>query len=595
MATNLMRIIRRTASPENLEVVKNYNLHPAAQVVLANRATKYETCPGRILDTGINGLDSPLSLPDVELAAERIADAVVSGEVIGLETDHDVDGVTSHAVIYQALKNFFGVAPDKLLPYIGHRLHEGYGLSDKLADRILAANVRPSLIITADNGSSDEDRIARLLEHGIHTVVTDHHGMPEEGPPKSAYACVSPARPDSQYPDPLIAGVMVSFLLMCVVRMRLIDRGYLNADAPKLTSLLDYVALGTIADCVSLARSQNNRIVINAGLKLIESGMRPCWRVVRPLLGDAAKPVTATDMGFKVGPFINSAGRLDDAMVGVRYLLANTDSVSHEHLMKLVESNNERREIEKVMKDEALLAAKAQADAGKVVMQIRLENGHPGVHGIVASRVVEAFGRPAVCFSDEVGSENVLTASARGIEGTHVRDAMAAVQQASPGLLLRFGGHQGAGGMKVQTDRLEELMELYEGAMAKQVGERVLEPAIFVDGTVPTNQIGEGLIQGLRALEPYGREFEAPLFMGSFVPAQLNAIGADKTHWKMKLQGREGGVFDAIVFNHGTEAPMTTGLRYWVVFSPELNWWKGRATVQLMVRYIERDQDDKQS
>lgn len=590
MATTLMRIIRRTASAENLEVVKDYSLHPAAQIVLANRATKYQTCPSSILDTGIAGLDSPLSLPDVEVAADRIADAVINGEVIALETDHDVDGVTSHAVIYHALKNFFGAAPHNLLSYIGHRLNEGYGLSDKLADRILAGDVRPTLIITADNGSSDEDRIAKLREHGIQTVVTDHHGMPEEGPPKSAFACVSPARPDSQYPDPLIAGVMVSFLLMCVVRMRLIARGYLPPDAPKLTTLLDYVALGTVADCVSLARSKNNRIVINAGLKLIQSGMRPCWRVVRPLLGDSEKPVTATDMGFKIGPFINSAGRLDDAMVGVRYLLASTDSDSHHHLTQLVESNNARREIEAVMKEEAIKSAEAQAKAGKVVMQIRLENGHPGVHGIVASRVVEAFGRPAVCYSDEVGSDNVLTASARGIEGTHVRDAMATVNAARPGLLVRFGGHQGAGGMKVRADRLDELLEEYERAMADQVGGRELYPALYVDGVVPTDQIGEGLISGLQALEPYGREFESPLFLGSFTPVSLKAIGEKKNHWKMKLQGREGGQFDAIIFNHGTSEPMNYGARYWVAFSPEFNWWKGRAKVQLMVRHIEEEQ-----
>ena len=584
-----MKIQYLEADEAVLAEAQALKMHPAAAVVLANRATKYGVSPAWILDTSLQHLDSPFTLPDVNLAADRIADAIMQGEVIALETDHDVDGVTSHAVIYTALMSFFGHPKSLLLSYIGHRLEEGYWLSDLLCTRILDNDLVPGLIITADNGSSDEPRIARLRAEGIDTIVTDHHGMPKEGPPASAYACVSPARLDSQYPDPLIAGVMVAFLLMCVVRQKLVDRHYLDPSAPKLTSLLDYVALGTVADCVSLARSRNNRIVIQMGLQGINAECRPCWRAVRPMMGDVAKEVTATDLAFKVGPMINSAGRLDDAMVGVRYLLADNERDALTHLMELDTSNKLRREIEAEMKEEAIAFCQKQADAGKVVMQVRLENGHPGVHGIVASRLVEAFGRPAVCYSAKSGQPEYLVASARGIDGVHVRDAMERVDSCLPGHLVAFGGHAGAGGMSTHRIQFESVVHAYEKAMAEQVGDRMLEPLMFADGKLLTASITPQLIEGLQALQPYGREFETPMFRSSFKLKSAKPIGAEKTHWKLQLLGREGGIFNAVWFNAGPECPMPLDGQSWLTYSAEFNWWNGRKSVQLMVRHAEED------
>lgn len=584
-----MRVEFRNADTETLSQVDALDLHPAARIVLANRASKYGVTPQWMLDMSLQRLDSPATLPDVAKAADRIADAVIGGEVIAIETDHDVDGVTSHAVIYTALNSFFGQPEHLLLSYIGHRLNEGYGLSDALCTRMLQNSIAPSLVITADNGSSDEPRIARLKKHEIDTIVTDHHGMPKEGPPASAYACVSPARPDSQYPDPLIAGVMVAFLLMCVVRQKLIERGYLDSSAPKLTSLLDFVALGTVADCVSLARSRNNRVVIQMGLQGINAQSRPCWRAIRPMFGDLGKEVSATDLAFKAGPMINSAGRLDDAMIGVRYLLADNDREALGYLMQLDESNKLRREIEAEMKEEAVEACRPLAEAGKVVMQVRLLNGHPGVHGIVASRLVEAFGRPAVCYSEKQGQPDLLTASARGIEGMDVRDAMEKVDSLLPGHLLHFGGHRGAGGMQVSTDCFDAVVDAYEECVAAQVGDRVLEPLIFADAIVETDSLDASLIDGLQALQPYGREFEVPLFRSSFRLVTAKAIGGDKTHWKMKLLGREGAQFECIWFNAGLQCPIASPGFHWLTYSPEFNWWNGRRSIQLLVRHAEED------
>ncbi len=586
------RIVERPCDDAVLEQAGQLGLHKVATRVLANRATKYNVDPSKVLNCGLRDLDSPLTLPDINEASARIIKALYNQEVIGLETDHDVDGVTSHAVLYRALVDCFKHPADKIQSYIGHRLTEGYGLSAPLCDRILADEPRPTLIITADNGSSDSARISRLKEAGIDTVVTDHHGMPEEGPPADAIATVSPAREDSEFPDPMIAGVMVSFLLMCVVRQQMMDLEFLPADTPNLKSLVDFVALGTVADCVSLARSRNNRAVITAGVDLISKGVRPCWRAIRPKLGDDAKPVSSSDLGFTIGPRLNAAGRLSDAMVGVRYLLAETDSEARMYLDELENENTLRREIEGELKEEAMTIAEIQAEAGRRVLQVSLSEGHAGVHGIVASRLVERFGRPAVCFSPKQGEPGVITGSARGIEGMHVRDAMQKVNSEFPDILDKFGGHEGAGGLTLKESDFERFENAYEKAVSDQLGEKILEPTIITDGVIETHQISFELIYGLDKLQPFGREFEAPLFVGIFKVMSAKAMGAQKNHWRLQLIGNEGGIFESVWFSAGEVCPVSMDGLYRIAFTPELNWWRGKAKMQLMVRGAEATPGD---
>lgn len=581
------KVITRQADDETLASVSNLPIHPMAKQVLANRASKYHVLAPSLLDCSLRDLDSPMSLPDIKGAAERIASAIVNGEVIGLETDHDVDGVTSHAVLYSALHNYFGHPKEKIRSFIGHRMKEGYGLSDALCNRILADEVRPSLIITADNGSSDALRITRLLQNGIQTIVTDHHGMPEEGPPADAIACVSPARPDSHFPDPLIAGVMVSFLLSCVVRQELINIGHLDASAPRLSGLLDYVAVGTVADCVSLARSRNNRAVIRAGLIPINQGVRPCWRAIKPYLGDADKTITSSDLGFGIGPRINAVGRLDDAMVGVKFLLAEDDAEAHHWVKELNEGNLLRREIENELKEEAVEVAQLQVESGRTVTQVCLTEGHAGVHGIVASRLVERFGRPAVCFSQKLGEPGILTGSARAIEGVHIRDAMQAVEDQAPGLLMKFGGHEGAGGLTLKEEDFPQFEKLFESIISQQAKGLDLAPAIFSDGPIKSGAINIELVEGMKVLEPFGREFESPLFTANFRLLSADPMGESKQHWRFDLVGVEGGTFKGVWFNAGDASPlnfMDSDGFYRLTFSPELNYWKGRTSLQLMIR-----------
>lgn len=229
--------------------------------LLASRLPGYEGELAPLVTPSLRYLVHPQKLADGRRAAERIAEAVVEGESIGILTDYDVDGITSHVVIRRTLVELFGVPEHRLHSLIGHRIFDGYGISLPLVERTLALTPQPTLVITADCGSSDEPRIARLKAAGIDVVVSDHHALPEEGPPASAYACVNPTRKDCDYPDATIAGCMVAWLVMSLARGVLIEWGALPAATPKLSPWLSYVALGTVADCVSLGASPANRAV----------------------------------------------------------------------------------------------------------------------------------------------------------------------------------------------------------------------------------------------------------------------------------------------------------------------------------------------
>lgn len=586
------RFCLRITDPECLIAARREGVEGIVATVLANRAGAVGVTPGWLLDRSLAALDHPDSLPDIERAAQRIAAAVENREVIAIVTDADSDGVNANTVLYRALTEHFGHPAPRVQQYIGLKLTEGYGLSDGVADRILAADPRPGLLITADIGSSDAPRIARLRREGIDVVVTDHHGIPAAGGPEAAVAFVNPQRRGHAYPDPLIAGVMVAWLVCAAVRRELQERGKLAADAPRLGNLLGWVGTGTVADVVSLARSRNNRIVVHHGLRQIAAGTHPCWRALRPELGDPAKPLVASDIAFGIGPRLNAAGRLHDAMAGVRFLLAADAREAATGLGVLNASNLKRREIEKRLTATALAAAQEQVDAGRRGLVVFMPDGHAGVQGIVASRLLQRFARPAVCLSqvgDSSGS-SCWSGSVRSVDALHVLELLHTLDARHPGLLVKYGGHAAAAGLTLNLGDEAQFAALFDAEVRSRLVGVPLENRVWVDADVAEGELSLGLVERLAEIGPFGREFPEPVLRGVFTVHEAREIGAEGGHWRLRLSlGRQP--VDAIWFGVGGSCPVTLGAPVRFVFRPEANWWQGTARLQVQILGISDSAD----
>ena len=556
--------------------------------VLAGRLT-LESCKApleALVTPALRHIEHPERLADGRLAAERIARAVAEGEHIGILTDYDVDGITSHVVMLRTLTELFDVPYDRVHSLIGHRIHDGYGISLPLVERIMTLSPRPSLIVTADCGSSDEARLALLKEAGIEVVVTDHHALPQEGPPASAYATVNPTRDDCAYPDATIAGCMVAWLTMSLTRNVLIEQGRLPSDASKLSPWLSYVALGTVADCVSLGGSAINRAVVNLGLTLINRMQEPCWRAMAERLGADSVPFNAETLAFQMGPRINARSRLDDPYAALHFMLAREDGAAQRALEVLDQDNQSRKAIEAEMVESARALALTSLREGHQVIVVHLEDGHPGVQGIVASRLVQQFGRPTVVLTP-AAVPGMLTGSGRSIEGLHLRDALQRAHDLAPQCLPRFGGHRGAAGVGLPLTEKDAFTRALQQAAAEQLGERALNPLILSDGELVEGQLSLETLDELERLAPFGREFEAPLFEGSFLVESLRPVGADGTHLSLELSlGRTR--LKAIWFralSPGESPAFGVGASLKCAYKLSRNRWRGRESLQLMLEH----------
>lgn len=577
------KIQKRPINPVAVEKAESAGCDPILAKLLASRVEP--TLPvERFLDPKLSFLDNPNALADCQKAAKRIAKAIEAQEIIGIETDHDCDGQTSHAVIERALTQYFGAPKSQLCSFIGHRLKEGYGLSDPVADRILASDPRPSVVITADNGSADEPRIARLKAAGIDVIVTDHHEIPKDGIPQSAYAVVSPLRTDCQYTDKAIAGCMVAWLVMAATRQVLNEiRGEV---LPSLGGLLDFVAVGTIADCVSMANSTNNRIVVRYGLKIMQQRLRPCWRV----LFEANARITSEDLGFKIGPLLNSDGRLACAFGSVSFLLAETDEEAQDWVTHLREQNTQRKSIQDRITQQALQEASKQTLAGKLSLCIFLEEGHAGVHGISASRIKDHFGRPTIILCPKEGDAELITGSARSIPELHLKNILQALDEAEPNCLEKFGGHAGAAGLTLKRKNLQCFSDTLEALTRAELQPEQVGPVIWSDGALPDTHWDKSYVEQLnRQLAPFGRGFEPPQFEAVGTIISLQPVGQTKIHARLEIS--MGDIwFEGIWFNairEGEAWPVGAKDSVHFVYTPKVEIFRGKKTLKGQIIYLE--------
>ncbi len=541
-------------------------LHPLAARVLAARGLAEPADAEAFLAASLADLPDPRTMTGMDAAVARIVRAVEGGERIALYGDYDVDGVTSTAL----LAGFLRASGADVVTYVPHRLVEGYGLNTAAVEKLAREGAR--LLVTLDCGITSAPEVRAAAALGVDAVVVDHHTVPVELP--AAAAILNPHQPGCAYPTKDLAAVGVTFALAMALRRALRERGRFGAERPEpnLKDALDLVALGTVADVVPLVGA--NRILVRAGLEVLARGRRPGVRALKRVAGVAeGAEVTAGQVGFRLAPRINAAGRLDDAGRGVRLLL-ETDEARADALARELDGENQaRQELERTILEEALHDAAERVGAGARGLVLARDGWHAGVVGIVASRVVERFHRPAVLVA--LG-EREGKGSGRSIESFHLHDALRACE----GHLVRFGGHRHAAGVTIARDAVPGFREAFEAHAARHVKDEDLVPRCRIEGWIEERDVSERAALDLAKLGPYGAGHPEPVFALRGAAARARTVGAGGAHLKLAL-----GRLDAIGFGMGDRLALCGGPLE-AAFTVGLDEWDGRRRLQLKLRDV---------
>ncbi|EQD67878.1 single-stranded-DNA-specific exonuclease RecJ [mine drainage metagenome] len=480
-------------------------------------------------------------LPDIDAAAQRVVRAILQGETVGLLLDHDADGVTAGAVLWTVMTENFGFPAGKLHAVLSHRIQEGYGVSDKLVDRILALDPMPSLVITADQGSCDQPRIERLRAAGIETIVSDHHLVPDEGVPTDALACINPARGDSAFEDRTIAGCMVAWCLMVAVGRLLAEAGHPVRGS--MQTALQFVGLGTLADCVDLGASRMNRFAVQTALARMRTSDLPIWRA---FAAKSRGQIDSASVAFQWIPRINAAGRMRDASQALAALCSRDDMIATAWVEELDAANRSRKESQAALTERAMaMAEEIVAGGARALCLPFYVDGHAGVHGIVAARVVEATGLPTVCLSMAAEPEHWMTGSIRSIEGAHAKDALDAIAAQYPHLQIKYGGHAFAAGVRMPVQSVPEFALVWEEAIGAALAGKPASP-LRHDGPLGQPPSREA-VQEIQALEPFGKGFPMPVFCDQVEVLRIRPLKAGSQHMSLDV-AFPGGVTHRMVW-----------------------------------------------
>lgn len=555
-----------------------HNLPPLLRRLYAARGVTSD----EQLSYTLKHLASPMELRGIERAVELLATAIAEQQSVMILGDFDADGATSTAVAMLGLGMMGLERVDFRVP---SRFADGYGLTPGIIERLSEDGALPDLLVTVDNGIAALEGVRAAKELGIRVVVTDHHLAGETLP--DADAIVNPNQPDCPFLSKHAAGVGVMFYVLTALRKHLREKDLLPEPQPNLGSLLDLVALGTVADVVPL--DHNNRIFVEQGLRRIRQGeARPGILALLEVAGRDHREISSTDLGFVVGPRLNAAGRLDDMSIGIACLLADSRDEAQRLARELDTFNRERRTIEKDMKAQAQgLLASMSLDLEGLPWGLALfdTDWHQGVIGILAARIREQTHRPTIAFApDENGVD--IKGSARSIPGLHIRDVLAVVDSRHPGMMKKFGGHAMAAGMTMLRDDLDAFSEAFDRAVRDTLRAEDLEAAITTDGPLNSDELHLDTAALLKRAGPWGQHFPEPLFDGNFRVVSQRIVG--ENHLKLVLQPEDGGdIIDGIAFNTGPEVPDYTRTGARVVYKPDANTFRGRTNLQLLIDYLE--------
>ncbi|MGI6081779.1 MAG: single-stranded-DNA-specific exonuclease RecJ [Limnochordia bacterium] len=526
--------------------------------VLAARGAQTLEAARLMLDADLGELHSPWELPDMDRAVRRLQLAYARGEKVSVYGDYDADGQTGAAIVVIGLRRL-GMNVDY---YIPHRLDEGYGLHAAALASLAGSGT--TLLITVDCGTTSAVEVSQAQEAGMDCIVTDHHEM--TGYVVPAVAVINPRLPQARYPWSHLSGVGVAYKLMCAFGESL-GRADLVAD------LEDLVAFGTIADVVPL--QDENRVLVYRGLKRLNTSPLPGLAALAAVSQCAPGMIEAYHVAFQMAPRLNAIGRMADASVGMEMLLASNMERALPLAMQLDQANRERQEEEERVLAQARSAAEALDNP---VLVIAGQDWHPGVLGIVASRLVEQYGRPTLVLTRE-GDE--VTGSGRSVSGFHITEAL----EASEHLLIRYGGHAMAAGMTLPVANLGELQRVLDQEAIRQLGSdgRALQ-VLNIDALAEPDELDEALLTELDRLGPFGCGNPSPvLAWTSVVPREVRVVGKGCRHLRLSLpMGRSQIV--AVGFRLGHKASIAAANSLDIAFSLTINEWQGRRSLELRLR-----------
>ncbi len=572
-------LVKRRAANTTLQLPDS--LHPLLKRVYSQRNIK----AAEELELGLGNLLSPEQFKGMNEATQLLFEALENQNRVLIVADFDADGATSCVVALTALRQFGFQHTDYIVP---NRFDYGYGLTPEIVD--LAKTRNPDLIITVDNGISSIEGVAAARSAGIKTLITDHHLPGAQAP--DADAIVNPNQHGCSFPSKSIAGVGVIFYVMLALRAKLRAANYFAEQGiiePKLVDLLDLIALGTVADVVALDR--NNRILVSEGLRRIRAGRtRPGIKSLLEIANRSSARLTASDLGFSIGPRLNAAGRLDDMSTGIECLLTEHEGTAYKLALQLDAMNKDRKQIEGDMREQAFkFLQEFSLEETELPAALCIYDGrwHQGVVRILDWRVIEMFFRPVIAFADANEDGDEIKGSARSIKGFHIRDALDAVASSNPGMISKFGGHAMAAGLSLEKDKLQEFTAAFQKQAALLLDDDLLQAQILSDGEVLDSELSMETAAELIKAGPWGQEFPEPVFDGRFKVIQQRRVGENHLKLVLAPEFAPQQIIDAIAFNIDEQDwpdPDMTDIE--IAFRLDINEFRGNQTLQLMVDHI---------
>jgi single-stranded-DNA-specific exonuclease len=547
---------------------------PVVAQLLLNRNLNSPEDARRFLNAPLTGLHAPMSLPGMPDAVERLYAAIESKKMVCIYGDYDADGVTGTAILLGLLQQLD--APAEF--YVPHRLEEGYGLNVDALRQLAASGVQ--VVVTVDCGIASIDEADEAKRLGIELIVTDHHEMKDRLP--AAACCVHPRLPGCDYPFGGLSGAGVAFKLAWALAVRHCGSEKVSDNLRNyLLDALCLATLGLVADVVPL--HDENRILVKCGLgRLREKPPLGLKALIESAGIEADKPIRAEDIGFKLAPRINAAGRLGCARLVVEMLTTSNPAKAREVAEYLGSQNSQRQTIEHRMVRQAkeILELNHTPDCTAVVLAH--SDWHPGVVGIVAGRLVEQLGKPVILFAHKSGAE-IITGSGRSIPGFELHEALKACDD----VLVGHGGHAMAAGVKIRPGDIDAFRDRLQACAAKYFPSGTPPaPCLRLDAEVPLSALTFGLLRDLDKLEPYGADNPKPRFLagGLEIAGAPRKMGKDERHLQFRV--KQGGTNIRVVgwgMAERIEELMSGDRKVCVAFTPRINEWNGNRSIEMEI------------